>query len=82
MPRVYLDFPEPNLFFYPSPGKRSHRNVPCYAAAIFSPHRFTLLKKTLDEVVRSYPHLAAPGTASGGGLGGGNDSGRTAEEVK
>lgn len=45
--------------------------------------RFTLLKKTLDEVMRSYPQLTAPGsgaTSVGGGASGA-DSARLTEEV-
>lgn len=43
--------------------------------------RFTLLKKTLDEVMRSYPQLAAPGTASAAGGASTSDPAKTAEEV-
>ncbi|CAM9829046.1 unnamed protein product, partial [Ectocarpus fasciculatus] len=44
--------------------------------------RFTLLKKTLDEVMRSYPQLAAPGTASAAGGASTSDPAKTAEEVQ
>ena len=47
------------------------------------PVRFTLLKKTLDEVVRTYPQLTVPGSgaASFGGGASGADSARLTEEV-
>lgn len=48
------------------------------------PSRFTLLKKTLDEVMRSYPQLTTPvpGAASVGGGASGADSARLTEEVR
>lgn len=61
----------------------------CLIQPILPANRFTLLKKTLDEVVRSYPLLAPPNTPAGlssstagsGGTGSGSDGARTAEEV-